>query len=135
MHEREPEGRQGAAVGLVTGPRDDGDPVPRRLLTTFDVAALVGCHEETVRRAYLCGELRRLRFGVRSCRLLADGVDIRIIQLMLSHASVKQTQRYLNITDEELRRAMTGVWERRRQLRLSASSGRPGADDLKASGQ
>jgi hypothetical protein len=47
----------------------------------------------------------------------------------------QQTQRYLNITDEELRRAMTGVWERRRQLRLSASSGRPGADDLKASGQ
>jgi len=27
------------------------------------------------------------------------------------------TQRYLNITDEELRKAMTGVWERRRQLR------------------
>jgi len=30
---------------------------------------------------------------------------------------LKQTQRYLNITDEELRKAMTGVWERRRQLR------------------
>jgi integrase len=70
-----------------------------------------------------------------ACRLLADGVDIRTIQLMLGHADIKQTQRYLNITDEELRRAMTGVWERRRQLRLSASSGRPGADDLKASGQ
>jgi integrase len=52
-----------------------------------------------------------------ACRLLADGVDIRIIQLMLGHASVQQMQRYLNITDEELRRAMTGVWERRRQLR------------------
>ncbi len=52
-----------------------------------------------------------------ACRLLADGVDIRIIQLMLGHSDVKQTQRYLNITDEELRRAMTGVWERRRQLR------------------
>ena len=52
-----------------------------------------------------------------ACRLLADGVDIRIIQLMLGHADVKQTQRYLNITDEELRKAMTGVWERRRQLR------------------
>ena len=43
-----------------------------------------------------------------ACRLLADGVDIRTIQ---------QTQRYLNITDEELRKSMTGVWERRRQLR------------------
>jgi hypothetical protein len=35
---------------------------------------------------------------------------------MLGHADIKQTQRYLNITDEELRKAMTGVWERRRQL-------------------
>jgi site-specific recombinase XerD len=52
-----------------------------------------------------------------ACRLLADGLDIRIIQLMLGHADVKQTQRYLNITDEELRKAMTGAWERRRQLR------------------
>jgi len=38
-------------------------------------------------------------------------------ELMLGHADIKQTQRYLNITDEELRKAMTGVWERRRQLR------------------
>src|SRR6266851_1593877 len=52
-----------------------------------------------------------------ACRLLADGVDIRTIQLMLGHADIKQTQRYLNITDEELRKAMTGVWERRRHLR------------------
>ena len=46
-----------------------------------------------------------------------EHVDIRTIQLMLGHADIKQTQRYLNITDEELRKAMTGVWERRRQLR------------------
>ncbi|OGB93615.1 MAG: hypothetical protein A2Z31_06915 [candidate division NC10 bacterium RBG_16_65_8] len=52
-----------------------------------------------------------------ACRLLRDGVDIRTIQLMLGHADMKTTQRYLNITDEELRKAMTGVWERRRQLR------------------
>lgn len=52
-----------------------------------------------------------------ACRLLADGVDIRTIQLMLGHADIKQTQRYLNITDEEHRKAMTGVWERRRQLK------------------
>src|SRR6266850_1029576 len=49
--------------------------------------------------------------------LLSDGVDIRTIQLMPGHADIKQTQRYLNITDEELRKAMTGVWERRLQLR------------------
>jgi len=52
-----------------------------------------------------------------ACRLLADGVDIRIIQLMLGRSDIKTTQRYLNITDEELRKALTGVWERRRQLK------------------
>ena len=57
-----------------------------------------------------------------ACRLLADGVDIRTIQLMLGHADIKQTQRYLNITDEELRKSMTGVWERRRQLRLAGQT-------------
>ena len=57
-----------------------------------------------------------------ACRLLADGVDIRTIQLMLGHADIKQTQRYLNITDEELRKALTGVWERRRQLKAVGQS-------------
>ncbi len=52
-----------------------------------------------------------------ACRLLADGVDIRTIQLMLGQSDIKTTQRYLNITDEELRKALTGVWERRRQLK------------------
>jgi hypothetical protein len=44
-----------------------------------------------------------------ACRLLADGVDIRTIQLMLGHSDIKTTQRYLNITDEEARKALTGV--------------------------
>ena len=48
-----------------------------------------------------------------ACRLLTDGVDIRIIQLMLGHASVQQTQRYLNVTDEELRRGLEVSWKRR----------------------
>ncbi len=38
---------------------------------------------------------------------------IRIIQLVLGHSDIKMTQRYLNITDEELRKTLTGVWERR----------------------
>ena len=45
-----------------------------------------------------------------ACRLLADGVDIRIIRLMLGHASIQQTQRYLNVTDEELRRGLEVSW-------------------------
>ena len=48
-----------------------------------------------------------------ACRLLADGVDIRIIQLMLGHASAQQTQRYLNVTDEELRKGLEVSWSRR----------------------
>jgi site-specific recombinase XerD len=70
-----------------------------------------------------------------ACRLLADGVDIRTIQLMLGHADIKQTQRYLNITDEELRKSLTGVWERRRQLRLAGQPSRPEATGDQAVGQ
>jgi integrase len=56
-----------------------------------------------------------------ACRLLADGVDIRIIQLMLGHASIQQTQRYLNVTDEELRRGLEVSWSQQgRPLRLAA---------------
>ena len=49
-----------------------------------------------------------------TCRLLADGVDIRVVQLILGHSDIKTTQRYLNITDEELRKALTGVREKPR---------------------
>lgn len=44
--------------------------LPKRMMTAFEVAEFVGCHEESVRRAYLCGQLRRQRFGVRSWRFL-----------------------------------------------------------------
>ena len=58
-----------------------------------------------------------------ACRLLADGVDIRIIQLMLGHASIQQTQRYLNVTDEELRRGLEVCWNNKgRRLRLAAGA-------------
>lgn len=50
----------------------DGPPanggLPNRLMTAFEVAEFVGCHEETVRRAYLRGLLVSRRFGVRSRR-------------------------------------------------------------------
>ena len=41
-----------------------------------------------------------------ACRWLAKGLDLRAIQLLLGHADLKTTQRYLNITDQELRRTM-----------------------------
>ena len=43
-------------------------------------------------------------------------MPIRVVQLILGHSDIKTTQRYLNITDGELRKALTGVWERRRLL-------------------
>ena len=56
-----------------------------------------------------------------ACRLLADGVDIRMIQLILGHASMQQTQRYLNVTDEELRKGLEVSWnQKRRSLRIAA---------------
>jgi hypothetical protein len=42
--------------------------LPNRLMAAFEVAAFVGCHEETVRRAYLRGLLVSQRFGVRGRR-------------------------------------------------------------------
>ena len=52
------------------------DGLPNRLLTAFEVAEFVGCHEETVRRAYLRGLLMSQRFGVRGRRFHpADVLD------------------------------------------------------------
>ena len=49
--------------------------LPNRLMTAFEVAEFVGCHEESVRRAYLCGQLKRQRFGVRSWRFHPSDVQ------------------------------------------------------------
>lgn len=52
------------------------DVLPNRLMTAFEVAEFIGCHEETVRRAYLRGQLASQRFGVRSRRFHpADVID------------------------------------------------------------
>jgi excisionase family DNA binding protein len=48
--------------------------LPNRLMTAFEVAEFVGCHEETVRRAYLRGLLVSQRFGVRGRRFHATDV-------------------------------------------------------------
>jgi excisionase family DNA binding protein len=50
--------------------------LPNRLMTAFEVAEFVGCHEETVRRAYWRGLLASQRFGVRGRRFHpADVLD------------------------------------------------------------
>ena len=48
-------------------------------------------------------------------RLWKDGAGIRTIQLMLGHTTTQQTQRYLNITDDELKARLQPVFEKRRE--------------------
>jgi len=52
----------------------DLDGLRNPLLTAFEVAKFVGCHEETVRRAYRRGLLTLQRFGVRGRRFRPDDV-------------------------------------------------------------
>jgi excisionase family DNA binding protein len=61
----------GRAAAAVEG-------LPNRLLTAFEVAEFVGCHEETVRRAYWRGLLVSQRFGVRGRRFHSADVLERI---------------------------------------------------------
>ena len=50
--------------------------LPNHLMTAFEVAEFIGCHEETVRRAYLRGLRVSQRFGVRGRRFQpADVLD------------------------------------------------------------
>ena len=56
--------------------RSANNGLPNRLMTAFEVAEFIGCHEETVRRAYLRGLLVSQRFGVRGRRFHpADVMD------------------------------------------------------------
>ena len=77
--------RRGMSAGIVGTERDQQQAapnaaplgtLPNRLMTAFEVAEFVGCHEETVRRAYLRGLLASQRFGVRGRRFHpADVMD------------------------------------------------------------
>ena len=57
-----------ANAQLATDAPSANGGLPNRLMTAFEVAEFVGCHEETVRRAYLRGLLVSQRFGVRGRR-------------------------------------------------------------------
>jgi excisionase family DNA binding protein len=70
-HEPEPDD---ADVAEDAAPATGG--LPNRLLTAFEVAEYIGCHEETVRRAYSRGLLASQRIGVRGRRFHpADVLD------------------------------------------------------------
>jgi len=57
-------------------PHASSSGLPNKLMTAFEVAEFIGCHEETVRRAYLRGLLISQRFGVRGRRFHpADVLD------------------------------------------------------------
>ena len=74
-------------VHVVADTPATNEGLPNRLLTAFEVAEFVGCHEETVRRAYLRGLLVSRRFGVRGRRFhprdvldwIARGAPTRIL--------------------------------------------------------
>ena len=64
--------RSDTQVSVEVSPVHRG--LPNRLMTAFEVARFVGCHEETIRRAYLRGLLTSQRFGVRGRRF--DPADV-----------------------------------------------------------
>ena len=47
-------------------------------------------------------------------RWLEGGLDVRKIQILLGHAKLEITQRYLNITDAGVVRSMREYWGRQR---------------------
>jgi excisionase family DNA binding protein len=72
-----PESEHTASSGQFTADATSAiGGLPNRLMTAFEVAEFIGCHEETVRRAYLRGLLISQRFGVRGRRFHpADVLD------------------------------------------------------------
>ena len=70
----EPDGVENRVAEEAAAYESEG--LPNRLLNAREVAKFVGCHEETVRRAYLRGLLVSQRFGVRGRRFHpADVLD------------------------------------------------------------
>ena len=72
LHVNQDDDRGGEQHGGNRTPRPGS--LPGRLLTATEVAEFIGCHEETVRRAYLRGLLKVQRFGVRGRRFRPEDV-------------------------------------------------------------
>ncbi len=48
---------------------------PTQWMTVKQAAAYVGCHEETIRRAYTARQLTRGQFGIRGVRIRQRDLD------------------------------------------------------------
>jgi hypothetical protein len=108
-----------APLAVETSPATSG--WPNRLMTAFEVAEFVGCHEETVRRAYLRGLLavqttrttgHRLCTNAHLCRmktrfslprLMCVPTPLRVFALVaLPHARPSARRRVRRCTVQEL---------------------------------
>ena len=70
---------------------------------------LIGIESTLAREATRGG-----RFELQAATNLRGAVPLTIERLgNFGHASVQQTQRYLNVTDEELRKGLEVSWKRR----------------------
>ena len=98
---------------------DDGHPV-KEFRTAWE-SLLVLAQGQTTRRERRGARVNRqalkaidlhwhdLRHEAAS-RWLERGVNLRVIQLALGHTSITTTQRYLNVTDLEMAKAMEQLW-------------------------
>ena len=75
-------------VSVDASPVDRG--LPNRLMTAFEVAAFVGCHEETVRRAYWRGLLKSQRFAQTAKYLHADECVLPDVMRQFEQKSAKR---------------------------------------------
>ena len=67
---------------LLPGPREGehGPLRPERLLRVKQAAEEFGCCEETLRRAYLAGQLKVERIGTRSIRIRPSELHVWLVR-------------------------------------------------------
>ena len=81
QQESEPQSRAEAPAILDTA------FAAERLFTVQQAAVVANCHEESIRRAYLCRQLGFVRFGVRSVRIRRGDLQAWINRGMRTRAA------------------------------------------------